>query len=181
MKNNYFFWMLVLLLGAVNSTMAQGIYLYHPSVTTKMGTNRPNEIELLSYQFGVGRAISSPLAGGGRREASNPSLSEISVTKHFDKASNRLAQLATSGVAANEPYEIRFYGTSKGGEPVLNLRIKLYQVMFSGYSQASADCGSGCPDMSESLTLNFTKIEIQNLRDKDVADYSWNLENNKAQ
>ena len=53
--------------------------------------------------------------------------------------------------------------------------------MFSSYSQASAECGSGCPDMAESMTLNFTKIEIQNLKDKDVADYTWNLETNKAQ
>lgn len=179
MKNNYFFWVLFLMISTSSVTLAQGIFLYHPSVTRNMGTDRPDEIELLSYQFGVGRSISS--SAGGRREASNPSLSEISITKRFDKLSNRIAQLATNGVADGAPYEIRFYGSGKNGESVLTLRIKLHEVLFSSYSQATADCGGGCPDMAESMTLNFTKIEIQNLKDKNVADYIWNLETNKAQ
>jgi type VI protein secretion system component Hcp len=180
MKNNYFFWVLVLLIGTSISSVAQGIFLYHPSVTTRMGTNRPNEIELISYSFGVGRSVSSPL-GGSNREVSNAALSEISITKRFDKASNKIAQLATNGIADSAPYEIRFYGAGKGGEAMLTLRIKLYDVLFSSYSQAAADCGSGCPDMSESITINFTKIEIQNLKEKDVKDYSWNLETNEEQ
>ena len=48
-------------------------------------------IELNSFQYGVGRAVSSG-AGGNTRESSAPNVSEIVVTKHFDVASAKLYQ-----------------------------------------------------------------------------------------
>ena len=80
-------------------------------------TSCPNKIELSGYQFGIGGVISS--LGAGHREASSPALSKISVTKQFDSASNKIAPLATNGIEDKDLYEIRFYGTGKGGEPVL--------------------------------------------------------------
>jgi type VI secretion system secreted protein Hcp len=44
-------------------------------------------IVLNSFQWGVGRGISSPTGGSKDRESSAPSLSEITVTKHQDAAS----------------------------------------------------------------------------------------------
>jgi type VI protein secretion system component Hcp len=180
MKNNYFILVLFMLISTTSISFAQGIFLYHPTVTKGMGVVRPDEIEINSYQFGVSRSIS---AGAGKnRVASMPSLTEISIVKRFDKTSNKIAQLATNGAVDGNPYEIRFYGSGdRGGEPVLTLRIKLYDVLFSSYSQASAECGGDCPDMTEAMTLNFTKIVIENVKDKgSSADYIWNIETGKA-
>jgi type VI secretion system secreted protein Hcp len=55
-----------------------------------------NWIELNSFQFGVSRGVSSG-AGGATRESSVPSISEIVVTKYFDKASAKLYQDSVAG------------------------------------------------------------------------------------
>src|SRR5258707_15238943 len=53
-------------------------------------------IELNSFQFGVSRGVSSG-AGGATRESSSPSISEIVVTKYFDKSSAKLYQDSVAG------------------------------------------------------------------------------------
>ena len=47
-------------------------------------------IELSSFQWGVGRAIGTPRAVRHTREGSEPSISEVVVTKRMDKASPKL-------------------------------------------------------------------------------------------
>ena len=47
-------------------------------------------IDVGSLQFGVGRAISTPVGGGSKREAGHPSISEITLSKTFDNSSIEL-------------------------------------------------------------------------------------------
>ncbi|HYM02686.1 MAG TPA: type VI secretion system tube protein Hcp, partial [Stellaceae bacterium] len=54
-------------------------------------------IEVNSFQWGVGRGISSPTGGSADRESSAPSVSEIVVTKHTDTASIDLLSEALQG------------------------------------------------------------------------------------
>ena len=54
-------------------------------------------IELNSLQWGVGRNIGTAARGAMTREASEPNLSEIVITKVLDKASTKLFTEAVAG------------------------------------------------------------------------------------
>jgi len=117
-------------------------------VTTQGYTNW---IELHSFQWGVGRGVGSAQGAGGNREASTASVSEISVTKTEDQSTGPLLKEAYNGVGSST-VTITFVRT--GTPPVAYLSYILTNVMLSGYS-----CSSGGDAPSESLSLNFTKIE----------------------
>lgn len=114
--------------------------------------NHADWINVNSFQFGVGRGISTPVGGAQNREASEPSISEITVTKQLDSASTLLFQEATV-TTEGKKITIDFCRTDKGGTPYL--QVILTNTLISGYSISS---GGDTP--SESLSLNFTKIEI---------------------
>jgi type VI secretion system secreted protein Hcp len=108
-------------------------------------------IHIDSVQFGVGRAISS---GGGSsdRESSLPSLSEITVSKQMDIASVDLFREALVGREIPGDIELTQTGSDK---PFTYYKVKLTNVLVSSYSLSS---GGDRP--SESLSLNFSKIEV---------------------
>jgi len=112
-------------------------------------------IELSSFQFGVGRGITSATGKGGDREASAPSMSEIVVTKVTDGSSCKLFQASLFG--EGKDVKIDFCKTDKDKlEPYLSLTLT--NTLVSGWSNSS---GGDRP--SESVTLNFTKIEYKNI------------------
>lgn len=108
------------------------------------------QIEVNSFQWGVGRGISSPTGGSADREASAPSVSEIVVTKPLDKASGPLLEQAFTGEGTK--VLIKFLKTDKDKLEVY-LEYELENTLISGYSLSS---GGDRP--SESLSLNFTKV-----------------------
>ena len=110
-------------------------------------------MELNSFQWGVGRAIGTAARGSTTRESSEPSISEIVVTKVMDTASIGLFQDATYGDLST-PVTISFTSTTKDGVTEF-LKYELENTGLSGYSVSS---GGDAP--TESLSLNFTKIMI---------------------
>jgi len=110
-------------------------------------------IELNSFQWGVGRGISSPTGASADRESSAPSVSEIVVTKATDMASTKLLNEAYQGEGVT--VKIDFCKTDKGKLEVY-MTYTLDNTMISGYSLSS---GGDRP--TESLSLNFTKIEFK--------------------
>jgi type VI secretion system secreted protein Hcp len=108
-------------------------------------------IEIGSVQWGCGRAISTPVGASSKREASAPSVSEITVTKLMDSTSPKLCQETLIGKAVEATIELVETGDAK---LETYLTLKLTNCMIAGYSFSS---GGGRP--SESLSLNFTKIE----------------------
>jgi type VI secretion system secreted protein Hcp len=110
-------------------------------------------IELNSFQWGVGRGVGSAARSSTGRESSEPSISEIVVTKPMDISSNKLFQDATGGDLAAE-VTLKFTSTTKDGV-VTFLKYVLTDTGLSGYSLSS-----GGENPSESLSLNFTKIMI---------------------
>jgi type VI secretion system secreted protein Hcp len=107
-------------------------------------------IDVHSFQFGVGRAIASVVGKGKDREASAPSISEISITKDMDSSSPFLFQEATVGQAK----KVTFHFVKTGASKIeIYLEYILENCMVSGYSVSS---GGDRP--SESLSLSFTKI-----------------------
>jgi type VI secretion system secreted protein Hcp len=109
-------------------------------------------IEVNSFQWGIGRAISSPVGGVNDREATAPTVSEINLTKPTDLASVNLVNAALEG--DGQDVTIDFCKTDKGNLNVY-LSYTLKNTMISGYSASS---GGDRP--MESLTFNFTKIEM---------------------
>lgn len=110
-------------------------------------------MELNSFQFGVGRGIGSAARSAASREGSEPSISEITVTKAMDVASVPLLQDAWGG-ELNTKVTIKFTSTTKNAV-VDYLTYELENTGLSGYS-----ISSGGDQPSESLSLNFTKITV---------------------
>ena len=107
-----------------------------------------------SLQFGVARAIS--MSGGGKdREVSNPSFSEVNITKSTDVASADLYYQAIQGKSLGDA-EIHFIQTGAEGTSQPFLTVKLIDAIVTSYSASS---GGDRP--SESFALNFTKIEYK--------------------
>ena len=109
-------------------------------------------IECNSFQWGVGRGITSPQVGGAAdREGSSPSVSEITLTKVSDCASSNLMREALWG--EGKQVTIHICKTEKDSFQVYQEYI-LTGTMISGFSMSS---GGDRP--TESLSLNFTKVE----------------------
>ena len=113
-----------------------------------------DQIELNSFQLGAGRGIGSARGLGSNREGSEPSISEITVTKMWDpKSSSKLFEQAVAGKLDNK-VDISFTTTNASKQEVY-LVIKLSDCGISGYSASS-----GGDKPTESLSLNFAKIEV---------------------
>jgi type VI secretion system secreted protein Hcp len=111
-------------------------------------------IELNSFQWSVGRAISSPTGSSGR-EISAPSISEIVVTKPTDIATVALLREALEG--GGQDVSIDFCKTDQGKVTVY-LSYTLNDTLISGDA-----IGSGGDLPEESISLNFTKIQCRDL------------------
>ena len=111
-----------------------------------------NWIELNSFQFGVSRSVSSG-AGGNTRESSAPNISEIVVTKYFDRSSAKLYQDSVAGTFDTK-VQIKMNTTTKNKTETF-LTYELTDCGVSTYSQSS-----GGDNPSESVSLNFLKIMV---------------------
>jgi type VI secretion system secreted protein Hcp len=112
-----------------------------------------NWIECNSFNFGVGRGISSPTGAQKDRDASAPSFSEITLGKTQDESSLPLLEASWGGSEAVDA-EIHFVRTENKKLDVY-LKYKLTDVLISGYS-----ISSGGDRPNESLSLNYAKIEF---------------------
>lgn len=113
-------------------------------------------IELTSMQMGVGRGISAGVGGGSKREASAPSVSEVTVTKTMDVASPLLLKESVGGKAVD--VKIDLTQTDNSGKHIAYQKYILTNTLVSGYSLSS-----GGERPSESLSLNFTKFDSEYL------------------
>lgn len=112
-------------------------------------------ITCASMQMGVGRAISAS-GGGADRETSNPSFSELTISKSTDIASADLFMQAVCGKSLGKA-EIHFLQTGGADKKQqVYLKIELTDAIVSSYSASS---GGDRP--SESFSINFTQISYQ--------------------
>ena len=137
------------------TTSGDPIYMNYDNLNIKGDVTADgymNWIELNSFQWGVNRAISSPTSGGAR-EASAPSVSEITITKMMDQSSPSLLQQALAG--EGKPVVIDLVKTDSRGTLFAYAEYKLENVLISSYSVSS---GGDRP--SESISLSFTKVQF---------------------
>lgn len=109
-------------------------------------------IELNSFQFGVGRGMSSPTGNAANREASQASVSEVVITKLMDESSSKLF---TESVVGETGKTVKLDFVATGNPSTTFAAYTLENTLVSGYSLSS---GGDRP--SESITLNFTKVEF---------------------
>jgi type VI secretion system secreted protein Hcp len=111
-------------------------------------------IELSSLQFGVGRGIGGTAPGASKgREASLCNISEITVSKPADSASQDLMREAMIGAVPGKTVKIELTRVGPGDEPIVYTSFELEETMISGFSYSSSG-----DQPHESLSLNFTKI-----------------------
>ena len=113
-----------------------------------------NHIALNSVSFGVGRGISMEAGNLTNREATRPTISEVSITKFADTSVTSLFKESVTG-SAGKTVVIKLVRT--GGDKVQEyMNYTLENCLVSGFS-ISADA-EGEP--VESITLSFSKIMI---------------------
>lgn len=109
-------------------------------------------IELDSFSMGTGRGISMEVGNMANREATRPSISEVSVSKMLDNASGGLFKESLTGV---EGVEVIISIVQTGAKQVEKFaEYKLTDVLISSYSVS----GSGGSAPAENLSLSFSKI-----------------------
>ncbi len=126
-----------------------------------------DHISVHSLQFGVGRGISMEPGNLSNREATRPTISEVTMTKPADTSATALFKEAVTG-SSGKKVTIKFVQT--GADKVVEfMTYTLEDVLVSGYS-VSAD-GEGDP--IESISLSFSKIMV-NYNDYDKTNKSAN-------
>ncbi len=124
-----------------------------------------DHIGVLSVQFGVGRGISMEPGNMSNREATRPTVSEITLTKMCDNSATALFKEAVTG-SSGKKVVIKFVRT--GADKVQEfMDYTLENCLISGYS-ISADAEG---DPVESITLSFSKIMV-NYNDFDATNKS---------
>jgi type VI protein secretion system component Hcp len=116
------------------------------TMTIRPSSGQPFSVPVYSLQHGLGVGISSP-SGGGTRETSLPSVSEMTLTRQTDSISPVLFGYLTRGT--NLP-KVELTGSLPDGTP---FEYELTNVLISGLSTSA-----GGSTFSESMSLNFTKI-----------------------
>ena len=110
-------------------------------------------IEVDNFNFGVGRAITMEAGAMANREASRPSLSEVTVSKALDASSGGLFKASVTG---DEGVLIEIHVVQTGANNVEKYAVyKLEDAIISSYS---VNASAGGPPQ-ESLSLSFAKIE----------------------
>ncbi len=122
-----------------------------------------DHIAVLSVQFGVGRGITMEAGNMSNREATRPSISEVTLTKTADNSVTAIFKEAVTG-SAGKKVKIKFVRT--GADKVQEyMDYELENCLVSGYSM-SADA-EGEP--METITLSFSKVMI-NYNDHDATN-----------
>lgn len=110
-------------------------------------------IDVMSLSWGVGRGISTPSGATNNREASEPSVSEVSIVKMFDAASPKLF---TESCTGNQGKTVKIDLVTTGSPGVTYCTYTLTNALVSSYSVSS---GGDRP--TESVSISFTKIEFK--------------------
>jgi type VI secretion system secreted protein Hcp len=115
-------------------------------------------IEIMSFSFGASRPTTGGGAttGGGTGREGKPSVSSITITKNQDVASPKLFQLCASGKHLPK-VTIEMSSPTKG---------VTYQAVLSDVIFTNRQVSSGGDRPTESMTLNFTKIEYKYAQQK---------------
>lgn len=112
-------------------------------------SREPGWMELNSLHWEVGRSIHP--TGSSNREASSPSISEVTVTKQMDSTSTELMKEACCG--NSKTVKIDLISTATDGQQ------KFYTVTLKNAKITSHSSNADSEQASESFSLNFEEIK----------------------
>lgn len=112
-----------------------------------------DEIDILSWSFGVSQTGTMGLGGGGGAGKAN--FQDISITKHVDKASPSLFLNCATGKHMKDAL---LTCRKAGGTQLEYLKIKLSDLLVTSVSGGAS---GGEDRQTENISLNFSKIEIE--------------------
>lgn len=114
------------------------------------------EIEVLSWSLGATNSGSFALGSGGGTSKVN--VHDMHFTKYIDKSSPTLFKFCATGKHIPKgTLTVRKAGVKEG--QVEYLKVELNDVLISSVQTSGSGAGGQLPN--ESLSLNFSKIEMQ--------------------
>jgi type VI secretion system secreted protein Hcp len=111
-------------------------------------------LKLESFEWALTRTISAPTGGSSTRDATTPSISELTLSKSVDSSSAAIF-LNAVGVAAIPTVTLVL------ADSVTNAvfyRLTLNEVLVTSQTHSGS---MGADKPAESISLNFTKIKIE--------------------
>jgi type VI secretion system secreted protein Hcp len=125
------------------------------------------QIAVSSVHFGVARTVTMEPGNVSNREASKPSLSEITITKQADNSVAAIFKEALTGSSGQDAI-ITFVRT--GSDKVQEfMTYKLTDCIISSYSISA----QGDEEPVENISLSFSAIEVS-YKDHDATNKSGN-------
>jgi type VI secretion system secreted protein Hcp len=134
-----------------------GVFMEYPEIKGEsVAIGYEGKIGITSIQFASMRAISmgSELAGSSR-EASSPSLSEVTITKSSDRTTPLLFSESLVGESRATAATIFFTNSDQNGSTRTYMTIRLFSPIISSFSVSSS---GELP--TESISINYEKIEL---------------------
>jgi type VI secretion system secreted protein Hcp len=111
-----------------------------------------DEIEVLSFSWGVANAgVAAPVGGGG---GGKPVFQDLVIAHKIDKASPRLMQACATGMHLKEA-TITHRKSGKGQQEYLI--VKMNDVIITAVTHA----GTGGEAASETISLAFAKVDLE--------------------
>jgi type VI secretion system secreted protein Hcp len=110
-----------------------------------------DEVEVLSYSWGVTNTAHIPTGGGGGG-AGKATFQDLSIVHKIDKASPKLLQACATGEHLKEA-TITFRKAGKGQQEFLI--VKMSDVIITGVVQSAPGSEAG----SETVGLEFAKVD----------------------
>ncbi|HEX8793547.1 MAG TPA: type VI secretion system tube protein Hcp [Polyangiaceae bacterium] len=118
-------------------------------------SNHKGWIELYSFSFGATQANNGGASG---TSAGRVAPREIVITKHVDKSSPALHLASASGTHFKNAV-IEMTKPSSDGRAAVYYRVTMTDVIISSDRETAPTTPSGVPN--ESVTLNFTKVNVE--------------------
>ena len=125
-----------------------------------------DQIGVLSFAFGVGRAISMEPGNMANREATRPSVSEVTVTKMMDNASSSLFKEAVTG-SAGKTVKLHFVAT--GADKVVftctsgNARAAAPKDLAEMYEERSGRVAQTADNLSDALQIAHNAVSREDI------------------
>ena len=110
-------------------------------------------IDIQKLTWGVGRAVSTPVGSAMNREASEPHVSEVTVTKMMDASSPKFF---TEGCTGKHGKKVVIHLVTTGSPGDTYVEYTLTNTLVSGYSVSTTG-----DRPVEQINFNFTKIEVK--------------------
>lgn len=115
-------------------------------------TDHQGWMDITSMHWSVNRNVSTTVGASANREASEPNLSEVTLTKISDSSHAALYQAATSG---KQPMTATIDLVNTGNPGKVYCQYVLQNTIISGFT-----AGSSGDRPTETLTLNFTQKNV---------------------